>query len=244
VATKLATKPAAKKASKAPAKPVMQIYRAINGKLEDEDPDAANILPMSQETIDGFARLVDAGMLDGDVVKTLQQSRSRELVERECRLNASRLNGRTLDVDHDGRRWIAAHRIDELAHEVAIDLDRDEAVAERVVPEDVGESWCDHRAKPGILQRPYRVLARRAAPEVRAGEQYLRSLVAHVIEDERRVFAPGLEETRAVPGAFEPLEPVARDDLVGVDVRACERQRSAGDAAHRFHQRRSDGSAK
>jgi hypothetical protein len=71
VATKVATKPAAKKASKAPAKPVMQIYRAIDGKPEDQDPDAANILPMSQETIDGFARLVDAGMMDGNVVKTL-----------------------------------------------------------------------------------------------------------------------------------------------------------------------------
>src|SRR4029079_14535924 len=97
---------------------------------------------------------------DGDVVETLQQTCSRKLVELERRLKARRLNGRTLDVDNDGRRWIAAHRIDELVHEVAIDLDRDEAVAERVVPEDVGESWCDHRAKPGILQRPYRVLAR------------------------------------------------------------------------------------
>jgi hypothetical protein len=71
VATKLATKPATKKASKTPAKRVMQIYRAIDGKLEDEDPDAANILPMSQACIDGFARLVDAGMTDGNVVKTL-----------------------------------------------------------------------------------------------------------------------------------------------------------------------------
>jgi hypothetical protein len=72
VATKLATKPAAKTTSKAPAKQAtMQIYRAIDGKLEDEDPDGANILPMSQECIDGFARLVDAGMMDGSVVKTL-----------------------------------------------------------------------------------------------------------------------------------------------------------------------------
>jgi hypothetical protein len=72
VATKSATKPAAKKASKAPAKrQVMQIYRAIDGKLSAEDGSDDNVLPMSQECMDGFARLVEAGMMDGNVVKTL-----------------------------------------------------------------------------------------------------------------------------------------------------------------------------
>src|SRR4029077_15359271 len=41
----------------------------------------------------------------------------------------------------------------------------------------------------------------------------------------------------------DPLEPVRRDDLVGVDVRAVERDGGAGDDANGFHQR-SSGVAK
>src|SRR2546427_10934802 len=37
---------------------------------------------------------------------------------------------------------------------------------------------------------------------------------------------------------------MARDDLVGIDVGARERERPAGDAANGLHQRRSDGIAK
>ncbi len=49
----------------------MQIYRAADVRVSEESADSANLLPMSQETQDGFARLVEAGMMDGATVKTL-----------------------------------------------------------------------------------------------------------------------------------------------------------------------------
>src|SRR4029077_18574808 len=45
-------------------------------------------------------------------------------------------------------------------------------------------------------------------------------------------------------GALHPLEPVAGDDLVGVDVGAGERRRPSRDRAHGFHQPISSGVAK
>lgn len=49
----------------------MQIYRAAEVKESVETADGENILPMSQETQDGFVRLVGVGLMDGSTVKTL-----------------------------------------------------------------------------------------------------------------------------------------------------------------------------
>ena len=68
MATKLATRPAAKPATKAP---IMQIYRARDGRVSETDANSEKIQPMSQETQEGFARLVEAGMMDGAMVKNL-----------------------------------------------------------------------------------------------------------------------------------------------------------------------------
>ena len=55
---------------------------------------------------------------------------------------------------------------------MTIDLDRQQPVLERIVAEDVGDLGADHGAKAKIEQRPGRVLARRAAAEITAGDQY------------------------------------------------------------------------
>ena len=51
--------------------------------------------------------------------------------------------------------------------------------------------------------------------------------VALVVEHEVAVVAPLGEQALAEAGALDPLQPVARDDLVGVDVGAVERHRRA-----------------
>src|SRR3989442_2786156 len=88
------------------------------------------------------------------------------------------------------------------------------------------------------------MFARGTAPEVPPREEDRRAAIARVVHDEGGIRAPRLEEPGRVAGALDPLEPVARDDLVGVDVGAAQGQRAAGDAADRLHQRRSAGSAK
>lgn len=59
---------ATKAATKAPT---MQIYRAVDGVIDAPEMGDPSILPMSQETMAGFGRLVEAGITDGSLVKTL-----------------------------------------------------------------------------------------------------------------------------------------------------------------------------
>ena len=49
----------------------MQIFRAAEVGMMEESADNEKVLPMSQETQAGFARLVEAGFLDGATVKKL-----------------------------------------------------------------------------------------------------------------------------------------------------------------------------
>src|SRR3989442_14070608 len=81
------------------------------------------------------------------------------------------------------------------------------------------------------------MFARGTAPEVPPREEDRRAAIARVVHHERRVRAPRLEEPGRVAGALDPLEPVARADLVGVGARATQGQRAAGDTAYRFHPR-------
>src|SRR5207302_143879 len=78
----------------------------------------------------------------------------------------------------------------------------------------------------------------------RTSEEHRGTAVARVVQNERGILAPRFEESGTVPGSLETLQPVARNDLVGVDVGAREWQRSADDVTDRLHQRRSDGDAK
>src|SRR5690606_38481420 len=82
---------------------------------------------------------------------------------------------------------------------------------------------------------PHGVLAARARAEVRPGDQDRRALVLLLVEDEVAVVAPLREEPLLEPGALDLLQPVARDDLVGVDVGAVEGSRSSGDDSYGFH---------
>jgi hypothetical protein len=53
------------------SKPAMQIFRASEGRVSGSDGSNSNVLPLSQATQNGFARLVDAGLMEGSLVKTL-----------------------------------------------------------------------------------------------------------------------------------------------------------------------------
>jgi quercetin dioxygenase-like cupin family protein len=52
-------------------KPKMQIFRATEGEVSSPQADDPDILPMSEATQEGFVRLVEAGIADGALVKTL-----------------------------------------------------------------------------------------------------------------------------------------------------------------------------
>ena len=108
---------------------------------------------------------------------------------------------------------------------------RQQAVGHGVAAEDVGERRRDHGAEAVVGERPGRVLARRAAAEIGAGQQNRRAGVARVVEDELGTGAavgaepPVVEQIPAEAGALDALQELLRDDLIGVDVAAQQRQR-------------------
>jgi hypothetical protein len=79
------------------------------------------------------------------------------------------------------------------------------------------------------------VLAARSGAEVGAGDENRRASVLLAVEHEVGFVAPLREEALLEAGALDALEPVARDDLVGVDIGSVERDRGAGDDAYCVH---------
>src|ERR1700730_10453562 len=102
--------------------------------------------------------------------------------------------------------------------------DRQNAVLETVVVENVGERGRDHAADAEIEERPRRVLARGAAAEIVAGHQNLGLAVGRLVEDETRILAAVVlvaklrEQGLAEAGALDRLQILLRDDLVGIGI--------------------------
>src|SRR3954465_12003655 len=63
----------------------------------------------------------------------------------------------------------------------------------------------------------------------------MRAVELLLVEHEVGALAPPREQALAEAGALDALEPVAGDDLVGVDVGAVQRHRGARHDLHGFH---------
>src|SRR5437588_7367 len=167
----------------------------------------------------------DVGLvLEGqaDVVEPVQQAVTLEGVERERRELAGGVLDRLL-LEIDGQ-LLPAETLQPL-HLRRREHDRDEADLDAVLPEDVTERRPDHDVEAGVLQPPGRMLARRPAAEVPAGEQDLRAAVFGAVELEVRLLRPVEEQELAEAGPLDPLEELLGHDLVGVDVGAVEHRR-------------------
>ena len=125
--------------------------------------------------------------------------------------------------------------VEERAHLRFAENDRQEAVLEAIVEEDVGKTGCDHAAKSVLVQRPGRVLTRGAAAEILARQQDGGALVTRLVEHEVRIglallrvlarlawvqVAPRVEEVLPEARLADRLEELLGDDRVRVDVLA------------------------
>src|SRR5665213_1038389 len=111
--------------------------------------------------------------------------------------------------------------------------DRQNAVLETVVVENVAERGRDQAANAEIEQRPGRVFAARAAAEIIAGDQDLGVAVGRLVEDEVRIFAAVIlvalfrEQPLAKAGALDGLQVLLGDHHVGIDIDDLQRRRDA-----------------
>src|SRR5689334_7878135 len=127
-----------------------------------------------------------------DVVEAVQQAMLAEGVDVEMDGAAvGTLDLLLLEIDLDDRVGAAARIVHQLGDDVLRYLDRQDAVLEAVVVEDVGEILGDDAADAEVEQRPGRMLAARAAAEVGAGDDDLGVLVGRLVEDEILLLAVG-----------------------------------------------------
>ena len=122
------------------------------------------------------------------------------------------LDGLGLEIDRDGGVGAALGVVHQQLQLLGRDDDRQDAVLEAVVVEDVGKAGRDDAADAEIEQRPRRVLARRAAAEIVAGDDDLGVAVGRLVEDEIGVLRAVVvvahlrEQRRAEPGPLDRLE--------------------------------------
>src|SRR5437763_15007774 len=174
---------------------------------------------------------------EADVVEAFEEAPAGEVVEVEAGLDAAVGGAQRagLDVDHDLQVGVVDQGVDQGARDICVDLHRQGPDLGAVGAEDVGEARGDHSLEAVVLQGPHGVFARRPGTEVGSGHENGGALVAVAVEDETGVVAPLREQAPAEPSALHPLEPVPRDDLVGIAVGSVERHPGALDDADGFH---------
>ena len=126
-----------------------------------------------------------------------------------------------------GAAGLLLDEVPQLLDDLLVDDGDQQAGLARVAAEDVAEPGADDDPEAVVLQGPDGVLARRAGAEVGPGDQDRRAGVLRLVEHEVGVVAPGGEQPVLEAGLGDPLEVDRRDDLVGVDVAAPQRQRGA-----------------
>lgn len=105
------------------------------------------------------------------------------------------------------------------------ELDRQDAVLETIVVEDVGKGRRDDYAKAVVFQSPGSVLAARAAAEVSPRQERTRPLRVRMVQFELRVMrtivqlGPIPEQELSKTSAFDPLQELLGNDLIGIDIR-------------------------
>src|SRR3984893_7559840 len=147
-----------------------------------------------------------------------------------------------LQVDAERRIGAALGVVEQLFQVFRRHLDRQHAVLEAVVVENVPERGRDHAGDAEIHQRPGRVLARGAAAEIVVGDQNLRLAIGRLVEHEIGILAAVVaiallrEQALAETGALDGLQVLLGDDHVGVDIDHLQWRRDAfqhGELLHR-----------
>src|SRR3954469_143436 len=140
-----------------------------------------------------FLEAVDLGLLllgQPDVVEAVQHAVLAVRVDIELHHAAvGPADLLLLQVDRQRRVGAALGVVEQFLQILGADLDRQHAVLEAVVVEDVAELGRDHAADAVVHQRPGRVLARGAAAEVVVGDDDLRLAVGWLVEHEIRIVA-------------------------------------------------------
>src|SRR5689334_3353653 len=192
------------------------------------------------------ADLVRVAQREADLVEAVEQAVLAERIDVEAEALGAVERGDALPLEVDAQPEPGEGRriVEQLVDFGVGQGDRQEAVFQRIVLENLAERRRDDRAEAVVAQRPRSVLARGADAEILAREQDLRALVARLVEDELRILAPRSEAGVAEAAALDRLQVALRNDLVGIDVGAVERHDQRLEDGELVHQRHSRTSTK
>src|ERR671921_1103571 len=175
------------------------------------------------------------------IVEALHDALAGEVVHLEGLADVRRGDGELVEFYGDDGLGVIPHGLQQVPDRLFGQVNGEQAVLGRVVLEDVGERGCDHGVEAVVFYRPDRVLAARAGAEVLACEQDHGVFVLFPVHDEFVVLAPAGEEKLPETRAFDALEGIGWNDLVGVHVRVTEGKRCSRDALDGLHQTTSIG---
>src|ERR1700756_509180 len=186
-----------------------------------------------------MARFVvgDVGLvLEGqpDVVQPFQQTMAGEGIDLEGGGQPLfTLNSLLLEINRELVPVLLLRPFHNLAHFFFRQYHSEKTILQAVIGKNIGKRGRDHRSETEIGQRPYRVLARRAAAKVLACYQNTDSLISRLVQHESRIFsallivAPVIKEEFSEAGTLDALEKLFRDDLVRIHVVPVERSHQA-----------------
>ena len=178
-----------------------------------------------------------------DVVEAVEQAMAAELFDIERNRQAKVVGERFLfEIGRELVAGMSGSTLEQVVDLGVAEHDRQHAVLEAVVIENVGEAGGDDHAEAVILQRPRGVLAAGAAAEIAASQQDARALggglVKFEVGVERAIVVadPVPEQKFAEARPLDPLEELLGDDLIGVDVGAIEGDNFAGEGGEGFYE--------
>ena len=170
-----------------------------------------------------------------DVVEALEQPPAGVVVDLEGGHDLSGVDRPGDEVDRDLGTGVVLEVLPDQLDVVLRDDRGEQSLLAAVSAEDVGEARADDDPEAPVHQGPHGVLSTRARAEVRAGDEDRAVGIHRVVEDEGLVLAPGGEEAVLEAGARHALEVLRRDDLVGVDVAAAQRDADTGVGLELLH---------
>jgi hypothetical protein len=160
-----------------------------------------------------------------DVIEAVQQAMAAEGLDLEGAIEPVVVaQPAGLEVGGQLVSGILCRAREQLVHCRIVQPDREHAVLEAVVVEDVGETRRDEHAKSVVGKRPGGVLAARATAEVAPRQEDAGTAVFGPVQLEIGIVRPVVvkppieEQVLSKAGSLDPLEELLGDDLVGIDV--------------------------
>ncbi len=177
-----------------------------------------------------------------DVIETMDQAVLAERFDLE-RLRVAVLIAQGLLFEIDGQLVAGVLRgaLEQIFDLFFSQTNRKHAVFETVVVKNVSEARRDDDPEAIVVECPRRMLAARPAAKIPASEQNARALVFRLIKFELRIISSVIEEppikeqVLAEPGAFDTLQELLGDDLIGVNIGPVHWSDKTGEGGKGFH---------